>query len=385
MINGQNNIWQFHNPVQINFGRGCRAKLVEELQGKSLLIVSTKRGQMQFLNDPILGLLSKRCELHWVNSIVENPGVKDLHFEINRLQKRPIPDAVIAFGGGSSLDAGKIINLMLTDEYIEYSLISLLKNSTLKEISRPRPLYALATTSGTGSEVTPFATIWDHVLKKKHSIYGSAVYPFAAYVDPDLRDSLPLEVIISSGLDAINQAAESIWNKRANSFTLLLACHALFLGFAALPKLVNEQGGRVEHDQMAEASLMAGLAISHTRTALCHSISYPITAYYGVPHGLACAFTMPAVLRHNLKGDDGRFKALCQYLTGDTNIDRLLDLFDDMHTKLLVRERVHKNIPDLDALLELEPQMSMQGRIENNLVPVSNIKSILKNAWGEKI
>jgi len=84
----------------------------------------------------------------------------------------------------------------------------------------------------------------------------------------------------------------------------------LKLGFDALPKLGAGQRTRVERDKMAEASALAGLAISHTRTAPCHSISYPLTAHFRVPHGLARAFTMPYVLVHNLTADDGRFKDL---------------------------------------------------------------------------
>ena len=102
------------------------------------------------------------------------------------------------------------------------------------------------------------------------------------------------------------------------------------------------KGDTVERDQMAEASLLAGLAISHTRTALCHSISYPLTAHFGIPHGLACAFTMPAVCKLNLTADDGRFTSLAQALTGKSEPQALYDIFVELNEKLAVAQQVKK-------------------------------------------
>lgn len=134
---------------------------------------------------------------------------------------------------------------------------------------------------------------------------------------------------------------------------------------------------------MAEASLLAGLAISHSRTALCHSISYPITAHFGVPHGLACAFTMSAVLRFNLPADDGRFTELAQAITGQRGLDGLIARFDQLHSELRIRARVQSFVPSLGALMALESQMYAPTRAANNLRPVHDVKPLLAAAWGE--
>lgn len=371
--------WVFHNPVRLHVGRGCRSALQSQLP-KNFLVVTTRRGREQLATDSILGNLALREKTLWVDSVTENPSLEYLQSEANHLRACNF-DAVVAFGGGSAIDAGKVLNLLLSRACRDYSLETLLQNPTLHATAQPRPLYALPTTAGTGSEVTPFATLWDQHNKIKLSLASPAMFPNTALVDAALTDSMPLAVTVSTGLDAINQAAESIWNKNANSITFEYACRALQLGFSALPKLAKGEGGEVERNQMAEASLLAGLAISHTRTALCHSISYPITAHFGMPHGLACAFTMPAVLRYNLKAEDGRFAHLSQLLTGSRDLQALQNCFDALHESLNVQKQVLKYIPSFPMLLALEKEMFTPGRADNSLRETTTLKDILLQSW----
>ena len=373
--------WGFHNPVKVTVGRGCRTGLVDQLAEQTLLVVTSNRGRRQLTDDALLGDLVQQNQVLWVDSVRENPGLTDIQREINRLNGQAF-DAVIAFGGGSAMDVAKALNVSLAPECREYGLQRLLTEPALHANVRPKPLYTVTTTSGTGSEVTPFATVWHHEIEKKLSLAGSGVWPTAAFVDAALTDSVPLAATISTGLDAINQAAESLWNRNANFITLGYAIRALQLGFAALPALANGQACEQARDQMAEASLLAGLAISHTRTALCHSISYPITAHFGVAHGLACAFTMPMVLRHNLQAEDGRFAQAALALTGSADLDELVARFDELHEAIKVRDLVTDKIPSLDALLALEGEMFTLGRADNNLADVTTLVPILEAAWG---
>jgi len=366
--------------VKLTVGRGCRQALVDQLFGHTLLIVTTQRGRRQFSSDALLGSLVGQNTILWVDNVQENPGLTDLQAEIKRLAGESF-DAVIAFGGGSSMDAAKALNVSLAPGCRDYSLHELLAEPERHANAQPKPLYTVPTTSGTGSEVTPFATVWHHEIRKKLSLAGPGVWPTAAFVDAGLADSVPLAATISTGLDAINQAAESLWNRNANPITMDYAIRALQLGLAALPQLANGKGGTAARDQMAEASLLAGLAISHTRTALCHSISYPITAHFGVSHGLACAFTMPAVLRHNLRAEDGRFAHASLVLTGSSDLDGLVACFDQLHELMEVRERVTARIPNLDDLLSLEGEMFTPGRADNNLADVTSLSCILESAW----
>lgn len=378
--------WRFHNPVVVYFGRSERKQIIERLIGKRCLVVTTARGRIQFNADDILCNLEKSSSLTWLDCVRSNPDLNDLKKIISSFSMIQF-EAVIAFGGGSVIDSAKVISVALAAELKLIQLERMIEDSSLLESIHPIPLYALPTTAGTGSEVTPFATIWDSQAKMKYSLSSEAIFPYIAVIDPDLTDNLPPDVTISVGLDAINQAVESIWNKNASPITIALATRALRLGLRSLPNLINEDGGSSDRDGMAECSLLAGLAISQTRTALCHSISYPLTAHFGVPHGLACGFTMPFVLRHNLRGDDGRFTHLAKDLLGDTAArSDLIELFDNFHSALSVRNRVAAYIPSFDDLDQLAGGMLTPNRAGNNLVEIDivGIRNIIAQAWGGK-
>lgn len=374
------NQWQFYNPVKIFAGRGSRAQLVNQLKDKALLIVTTARGKVQFSEDTILTNVVKSNSITWIDSVKENPGLTDLQACINRLQNLKA-DGIVAFGGGSAMDAAKALRIGLAVEG-NNTLAELLENPALHQDAEQVPLYALPTTAGTGSEVTPFATVWHHEKQKKMSLAGDNVFPSVAIIDAELTDTLPTQVTLSTGLDAINQAAESIWNKNANSITLVLATRSLKLSIKALPLLVEGKVNKTGREQMAEASLLAGLAISHTRTALCHSISYPLTAHFGVPHGLACAFTMPEVCRLNLAADDGRFTGLAQALTGKSESHALYEVFEKLNQKLEVANQVKSYITNLGDLLALQNEMYNPSRAANNLVGLKagDLERILNNS-----
>lgn len=366
--------WNYHIPVGILFGPGVRKQLVGSVINQSCLIVASARGRKQFEDDLILSEFLKSNRVIWVDSISSNPGIDELQVHIENIKSKQI-DVVVGFGGGSSLDAAKIISLGLIPEIKNISLRELLEDPEIHASKKRLPLYTVPTTSGTGSEVTPFATVWDHNEKKKHSVSSYESFPSFAYVDPELTLDLPIEPTISTGLDAINQAAESVWNKSATPISLFYAFKALKLGLESLPELLDNNSGINSRIRMAESSLFAGMAISQTRTALCHSISYPLTAHFGVPHGLACAFTMPAVLRHNLKSKDSRFKDLELFLQKG----KLVQVFDDLNKKLNVRDRVLAFVPEPESLFNLVPEMYTPDRANNNISEVNeeDIKTIL--------
>lgn len=372
--------WKFYNPVELFVGSGSRRMLLEKWHQR-ILIISTKRGRSQFSSDKILREISSDSIL-WVDSVVENPNLQYLQQEVDQLRGAQY-DAVLAFGGGSAIDAAKVINLMLSNECQQYSINELLKSPLLYDRAKLKPLYAMPTTSGAGSEVTPFATIWDSAKKKKFSLSGNLMFPTTAFIDSDLTFDIPRMTAISTGLDVLSHALESIWNKNANPMTFSYASHALKLCFQALPNIAVNNYDSKTRKQMSEASLFAGLAISHTRTALSHSISYPITSHFGVPHGFACAFTLAAVMRNNLMAEDGRFSRLARDLCGDSDPLNLLYLVQNICRLLEVSKEVKKYIPNKESLLALEAEMYAPGRFENNLMKVSGLTTILLESWQE--
>jgi alcohol dehydrogenase class IV len=160
----------------------------------------------------------------------------------------------------------------------------------------PIPVIAIPTTAGTGSEVSPFAVFWDKTEKKKHSLMHAGLFPAEALVDPELTYSMPPAVTASAGMDAFTQACEAYWNRDhlplSDDYALAAICRIR----SALPKAVRNGDDKEARREMMLGSLEAGLAFSNTRTAACHSISYPMTAHFGVSHGQAVGITLPQVL-----------------------------------------------------------------------------------------
>jgi len=157
-------------------------------------------------------------------------------------------------------------------------------------------LIAAPTTAGTGSEVTPWATIWDSASLKKYSLHLDCTWPTVAIIDPQLMLTVPAGVTVSTGLDALSHALESIWNVNANPVSDTFAISAIEDILECLPRLRRDLGNQELRSRMALAALKAGLAFSNTKTALAHSISYEMTLHHGLPHGIACSFTLPLVL-----------------------------------------------------------------------------------------
>ncbi len=371
--------WSYYNPVDIRFGIGVRRCIPKILESKKCLIVSSARGRAQIQSDPYFSDVSRSKNISWMDTVSPNPGVKELEECMVAFDGTQF-DAVVAFGGGSAMDSAKALSIGMSQELRQFSLSELVATPKIFEYAKGVPLFAIPTTAGTGSEVTPFATIWDHSKKKKLSLAGRSVFPCMAIVDPELMTGLPIEPTISTGLDAINQALESIWNHNAIPITLEYASRALALGIEALPNVLSGNMSLDKRANMAECSLLAGLSISHTRTALCHSISYPITSHFGVPHGLACAFTMPSVLRLNLRSGDSRF----QDLENKLGKGSLIKIVDHLHELLGVQEKVLEYIPNRQALLNLVDKMYTPDRADNNLVSVNleDIQSILLESSG---
>jgi alcohol dehydrogenase len=371
--------WAYHNPVRIHFGRGCRGFLAEFLAGQRVLVVCSQRGRRQLESDPLLAkALSNTLRVVWVDAVEANP-------DLNRLQTLAMGlldaqvDCVLAFGGGSVIDTAKVLALAISSAARHNTLLELLSAVVDLPSGVSIPLYALPTTAGTGSEVTPYATVWDRAERRKHSLAGPAVYPHMAFVDPELSDTVSYSSTLSTGLDAINQAAESIWNRNMTPVSEMFAHRALMLGMMALPRLLNDLANSSLRDVMAEVSMFAGLAISQTRTSVCHSISYPLTAHFGVPHGLACAFTMPAVLRRSLGADDGRFERLAKVLLTNEpgKSDTLIRYFNLFNQHLKVADRVRKMVGSLEEVIALREEMNTPGRVDNSLIQID--ETILAN------
>jgi alcohol dehydrogenase len=314
-----------------------------------------------------------------IDDVKPNPDLIDVQVQGERLRPER-PDTLLAVGGGSTIDTAKALARLLGQPE-GATLAALLREGAPPATAAALPVVAVPTTSGTGAEVTPFGTIWDHERKKKHSVAGEDLYPRLAILDPELTLQLPEEVTVSSGLDTISHALESAWNRNATPVTLGLVTKSLQMSMRALPAIKDDPANFAARASMMQASMLAGLAISQSRTALAHAISYPLTASFGLPHGLACSFTLPALLEFNSRSDDGRLADLARSL-GYASTGKLARGLAELFDRLGVGGYLSRYVPDRRSAMALSAQMFAPGRAENNLrvATEAEVRTILAEA-----
>lgn len=284
-------MWQFHNPVDIRFGDGAFAGIGDLIAGRKYLLVSYAEPRF---DDLAAQLAAKACEPALsIRDIAPNPTLGTLAEQAARLEGVAI-DVVVAIGGGSVIDSAKVF---AAAAHGGFTSVRAYLDRRDELALRPIPIIAVPTTAGTGSEVTPWSTVWDPASDTKYSLSHPGLFPRVAVVDPELTLSLPLGLTISTGLDALSHAFESLWNRNANPISARFAVSAIREITDTLPRLAESAGNIELRRRIVRAALEAGLAFSNTRTALAHALSYPITMRHGVVHGVACSFTLPAILR----------------------------------------------------------------------------------------
>lgn len=226
-----------------------------------------------------------------VDRVTPNPELNFLSELLSDLSPTRF-SAIVALGGGSVMDAAKVLSRMLGQPPQQLRAV-LTQGSTLPD-SEPLLLVTIPTSSGTGAEVTPFATVWDSASQSKFSFADRI--PDITLLDAGLTQSLPRNETLYSGLDALSHALESLWNKRRTASSQRHALRAIDEVLAALPQVMAQPDSLSARRIMLSGANQAGRAITETRTALAHAMSYSLTLKYGIPHGLACSFTLPVLL-----------------------------------------------------------------------------------------
>lgn len=300
----------YYNPVHTIQGPGSLAQLPELLQSlpkdqRRVLILAWSEGA---LRHPVFaGLLAENSEFE-VRSLVftaSNPTVDQL-FDAWKDTCEFCPHVVIGVGGGTILDVAKSLCCLYGCEL--NSADDLRRRIVAGDLKPAARWIGVPTTAGTGSEVTCWATIWDPERDAKRSLESKENYAWAAFVDPELAQGMPIKLAVSSALDAVAHAVESYWARRTNAVSRALALEAIRTIMGQIDNLFSDQ---IEaHDAMARGSMLAGLAFSNTKTTACHSISYPLTMHYGIPHGAAVAMLLAPVLEMNVPVTSGMDRLL---------------------------------------------------------------------------
>jgi hypothetical protein len=308
--------WHYHNPVDVRFGPGALGYLGAYTAGRSVTLVTFPEAKGLGLTARVRAILGTAL-VQVIDRTEPNPDVASLAELYRAFWTGPAAgEVIVAVGGGSVIDTAKTLMVGTEDASFE-ALVALLAAGRPFEPHRVKPLIAVPTTAGTGSEVTPWATVWDKGASRKYSLHLPQTWPQAAIVDPDLTASLPAGPTLAAGLDALSHALESIWNVNANPVSDTHAVAAARAVLATLPELMQDLNSRALRTRMSQAALQAGLAFSNTKTALAHSISYEMTLQHGLPHGIACSFTLPMVLGRAIGIDAGRDAVLARIFGED--------------------------------------------------------------------
>ena len=339
--------------------------LKEENPNRIFLVTGKKSFKKCGAKDSILEYLQNYNFIHFDN-FSSIPLLEDVKRGILTFKKEKC-DLVIAIGGGSVIDFAKLINILASQEK---NIIDYITNIT--DIKKSgKPLVAIPTTSGSGSEATHFAVIY--VEQKKFSVTSPYILPKYSIIDPEFTKSLPSRITAISGIDALSQAIESYWSKNSTAVSRSLSKKSIKLILQNL--LINVKNNTKETRlSMARASNLAGEAINLTKTTGPHAISYPLTYFFGIPHGHAVGLTLGEFFMFN--GNMDKFNSSNTNKLDDypQNFSELLEIFE-VSNVTFAKQKITKIMLDLD----LETKFSMFD------ITLNDIPLILNNVNLERL
>lgn len=371
--------WNYYLPTRIFLGSGILNNLPDYLKlldtTRNILLVTGRKAMKELgYTDKVLRLL-KDYQVFIFDQIDPNPDIKLVKNALLYAKENDI-DLVIGLGGGSVIDVAKSVAILTNnDKPLEEYL-----PSKGKIQRRGLNFIAIPTTAGTGSEVTRWATIWDKEKKEKKSLEHSFMYPTMALIDPTITVHLDKYITAVTGLDTLSHAIEAYWSNNSQPLSDIFAKDAIRLIFGNLERAYQDPSELKFRENMSKASLFAGLAFSNTKTTAAHSISYPMTAYFNIPHGLACAITLPSLLEFNAEVVREKSLAIAKLTGAKTvsegaeNIRKLVEKLN-LPTSLSglgIREK------DLDIIIE---NGFTPDRVKNNPREITrdDLYKILKN------
>ena len=319
----ENMLW-FRAPEKIYFKKGCTPVAIEELgrvMGKKRAFIVTD--QFLYKNGNCRAIEDKLDELGIAHDafydIQPDPRLQDAEKGVERMRLFE-PDLIIAVGGGSAMDAGKIMWLMYEHpeanfEDMAMDFMDIRKRVyTFPEMGKKAYFVAVPTSSGTGSEVTPFAIITDAETGIKWPITDYQLMPNMAIVDADNAMTAPKGLTCASGIDVMTHAIESYVSIMSSDYTRGLSMRAAKLVFENLPA-AYEKGASDPHarEEMHNASCLAGMAFANAFLGLNHSMAHKLGAYHHLPHGLANAVILTRVMRYNAAEKPVKMGTFSQY------------------------------------------------------------------------
>ena len=324
------------------------------------------------------------------------------------------PDTIIALGGGSAMDAAKIMWVLYEHPEVDFMdmamrFIDIRKRVyTFPKLGEKAYFIAIPTSAGTGSEVTPFAVITDETSGVKYPLADYELLPNMAIIDTDFHMSAPRGLTAASGIDAVTHALEAYASMLATDYTDSLALKSLKVVFEYLPRAYNNGATDVEaREKMANAATMAGMAFANAFLGVCHSMAHKLGAFHHLPHGVANALMIDEVLRFNASETPVKMGTFSQYdhphtlaryaeiadylgIEGNTNeekLENLIKALDELKEAVGIKKTIKEYVADEADFLARLDEMTEQAFDDqctgaNPRYPLmSEIKQMYLNAY----
>ncbi|QVK18416.1 iron-containing alcohol dehydrogenase [Mycoplasmatota bacterium] len=296
------NLQWFRVPKDIVFGEGT-LEYLSTLKGTKAMLVTGGSSMKRFgFLDQAKGYLEKAgMEVALFDGVEPNPSVETVENGAKAMQDFE-PDWIVAIGGGSALDAAKIMWAFY--EYPELKFEEIITPGSLPELRNKAKFIAIPSTSGTASEITAFSVITDTKNHIKYPIVSGEITPDIAIIDPALPQKMPAHITANTGMDVMAHACEAYASTNASSYTDPYAMEAIKLVYEKLPVAFENGDDMDARFAMHNASALAGMAFTNASLGLVHSLAHKIGGEFGVTHGLANAILMPYIIQYNRKYTD---------------------------------------------------------------------------------
>ncbi len=298
---------------EIHGGEGALAKLAASLDRRGVSRIFIVTGPHVSRTDGFAGILAAVSPGRAVEVYAEtkaDPTIQQVD-EMATQARAFAADCVIGIGGGSPLDAAKVVAVLATQSG---SAADLVGADLVKR--RDIPLVLIPTTAGTGSEVTEYSILTNTETQMKGAVCSTEIIPDYAFLIPALTISMPPSVTAITGMDAFCHATEAYLSRKRNPYSDLMALAAVRLIATHLLQAFRQPADTAAREGMLTASLYAGLAFGNASVTAVHAFAYPLGGMHHVPHGLANSLMFAPVFRHNLAGNEERFADLAEAFCG---------------------------------------------------------------------
>lgn len=304
--------FSFSVAQRVLFGGGSLSRLPEVLRElgvtRGFIISGPHLNKLGVVSDCVRKLAAAGIPADSFTDTEKNPSVETVEAAAARYQASGA-DGIIALGGGSPMDVAKAVAVVARygGSITEYE-------GGGKVPGPVAPLVAIPTTAGTGSETTAFSVITDHSRNYKLTVFSEHIIPARAILDPELITTVPAGTAAACGMDALIHALEAYLSRAASPFTDALAEKALELIGGNIRRYAANRADADAAEAMLVGSMLAGIAFSWARLGDVHAMSHPVSAYYDVPHGVANAILLPAVVDFNALADRGKYLKIYNYI-----------------------------------------------------------------------